>query len=258
MSRKILSTGVVVQGYRIEGVLGRGGFGITYLATELDSMSSVAIKEFFPKNYATRQNGNTIRSNAGDECRKIFGWGLRGFLEEAKVLARLNHPNVISVKKFFEVNGTAYFVMDYCDGKSLERQAEHLDHISPSVVFKVFDGVLSGLEHVHQFGIIHGDLKPANIFIKNTSDPVLLDFGSARHELIRNYFRQVSDGYSPPEQYAEKARLGSWTDIYGLGATFYKILTSNPPQMLMRELSETPLSLALNCSSKVMTSDFCG
>ena len=98
MSRKILHRGVVVQGYQIDRVLGQGGFGITYLATELANMSYVAIKEYFPKSFASRNTGNTIRPITGNENQRIFSIGLKGFLEEARVLARLDHPNVIKVK----------------------------------------------------------------------------------------------------------------------------------------------------------------
>jgi serine/threonine protein kinase len=229
MSRKILHRGAVVQGYQIERVLGQGGFGITYLATELGSMSSVAIKEYFPKSFASRNIGNTIRANPGNENQKIFAIGLNGFLEEAKVLARLDHPNVIKVRSIFKANGTAYFVMEYCEGESLHSPQDITNLKIQEIILKIFDGVLSGLEHVHQFGIIHGDIKPANIFLKKNQEPVLLDFGSARHELIGNFIQQVSDGYSPPELYVEKPRLGVWTDIYGVGATFYKILTGIKP-----------------------------
>ena len=229
MSRKILHRGVVVQGYQIDRVLGQGGFGITYLATELANMSFVAIKEYFPKSFASRNTGNTIRPITGNENQRVFSLGLKGFLEEARVLARLDHPNVIKVKSIFKANGTAYFVMEYCEGDSLQSHSDISNLTSQSTILKMFNGVLAGLEHVHQFGIIHGDIKPANIFLKQNLEPVLLDFGSARHELISNFFQQVSDGYSPPELYAEKAQLGAWTDIYGVGATFYKILTGSKP-----------------------------
>lgn len=229
MSRKILSRGVVVQGYQIENILGQGGFGITYLATELESKAFVAIKEYFPKNFASRNTGNTIRANNGSENERVFALGLKGFLEEAKVLARLDHPNVIKVKSIFKANGTAYFVMEYCEGNSLQNLSDISNLNSQATILKIFDGVLTGLEHVHQFEIIHGDIKPANIFLKKNQEPVLLDFGSARHQLISNFFQQVSDGYSPPELYVEKTRLGAWTDIYGVGATFYKIITGIKP-----------------------------
>ena len=124
MSRKILSRGVVVQGYQIENILGQGGFGITYLATELESKAFVAIKEYFPKNFASRNTGNTIRANNGSENERVFALGLKGFLEEAKVLARLDHPNVIKVKSIFKANGTAYFVMEYCEGNSQQNLSD--------------------------------------------------------------------------------------------------------------------------------------
>ncbi len=240
MSRKVLHRGVVVQGFQIEKILGQGGFGITYLATELESMSLVAIKEYFPKSFAARPTGNTISAIAGNENQRVFLLGLKGFLEEARVLARLDHPNVIKVKSFFKANGTAYLVMEYCEGESLQSRSEISNITSLSAILKIFDCVLAGLEHVHQFGIIHGDIKPANIFLKKNQEPVLLDFGSARHDLVSNLFQQVSDGYSPPELYEEKSRLGAWTDIYGVGATFYKLLTGiKPPSGNERIVQDT-------------------
>ena len=149
MSRKVLHRGVVVQGFQIEKILGQGGFGITYLATELESMSLVAIKEYFPKSFAARPTGNTISAIAGNENQRVFLLGLKGFLEEARVLARLDHPNVIKVKSFFKANGTAYLVMEYCEGESLQSRSEISNITSLSAILKIFDCVLAGGELAH-------------------------------------------------------------------------------------------------------------
>ena len=227
MSRKLLPKGSVLKGYRIEKIIGEGGFGVTYLALDSVQNNYVAIKEYFPKRYANRQIGNTIISNQSNDDQRVFKWGLKRFLDEAKALARLAHPNIIAVKKFFELNGTAYLVMDYCEGKPLDKYIEDGTSVSPLKIFQIYAALTNSLKHVHQHGIIHGDLKPSNIIIREDGTPVLLDFGSARQEMLRIAVGQVSDGYSPPEFYANSEKIGPWSDIYGLGATFYKIITGN-------------------------------
>lgn len=225
MSRKLLPTGTILNRYRIESILGEGGFGVTYLAMEPVQQSYVAIKEYFPKRFANRLNGNTIMPNRSNEDQRVFKWGLKRFLDEAKVLARLDHPNIIKVQKYFELHGTAYLVMDYCDGKSLDKFVDDGSDVSPRRIFEIYTALINALEHVHQHGIIHGDLKPSNVLVRFDGTPVLLDFGSARQEMLRMAVGQVSDGYSPPEFYETSGRVGPWSDIYGLAATFYKLIT---------------------------------
>ena len=225
MSRKLLPAGTVLKGYRIEKIIGEGGFGVTYLAFEPLLQTYVAIKEFFPKRYANRQSGSTIVPNGSIDDQRVFKWGLKRFLDEARALARLDHPNIIAVKKYFELHGTAYLVMDYCEGKALDKFVEDGVGVSPRKIFQIYVELTNSLEHVHQHGIIHADLKPSNILVRVDGTPVLLDFGSARQELLRIAVGQVSDGYSPPEFYANSEKVGPWSDIYGLAATFYKLIT---------------------------------
>lgn len=225
MSRKLLPSGTILNRYRIEKIIGEGGFGVTYLAMEPSSQIYVAIKEYFPKSFARRQIGNTIVPNRDAEEQRVFKWGLKRFLDEAKVLARLDHPSVIKVQKYFEMHGTAYLVMEYCDAKPLDKFVHDNSVISPLKLFQIYSLLLNALEHVHQHGIIHGDLKPSNVLVLNDGTPVLVDFGSARQEMLRLAVGQVSDGYSPPEFYGTSDNVGPWSDIYGLGATFYKLIT---------------------------------
>ena len=225
MSRKILTAGSILNRYRIESIIGAGGFGVTYLAMEPVQETYVAIKEYFPKRFANRKGGNTVVPNNSIEDQRIFKWGLKRFLDEAKVLARLDHPNIIKVQRYFELHGTAYLVMEYCDGKSLDNFVEDGSFASPRRVFQIYKSLIDALEHVHQQGIIHGDLKPSNILVRPDGTPVLLDFGSARQEMLRMVVGQVTDGYSPPEFYGTLDKIGPWSDIYGLAATFYRLIT---------------------------------
>ena len=225
MSRKILTSGSILDRYRIESIIGAGGFGVTYLAMEPVQESYVAIKEYFPKRFANRKGGNTVVPNNSIEDQRIFKWGLKRFLDEAKVLARLDHPNIIKVQRYFELHGTAYLVMEYCDGKSLDNFVGDGSLVSPRRVFQIYKSLIDALEHVHQQGVIHGDLKPSNILVRPDGTPVLLDFGSARQEMLRMVVGQVTDGYSPPEFYGTLDKIGPWSDIYGLAATFYRLIT---------------------------------
>lgn len=225
MSRKLLPAGTILNRYRIESIIGVGGFGVTYLALEPVHQSYVAIKEYFPKRFANRQSGNTIVPNRAIEDQRVFKWGLKRFLDEARVLARMDHPNIIKVQRYFEMHGTAYFVMDFCDGKPLDKYVDDGIGVSPRSIFQIYTYLTNALEYVHQNGIIHGDLKPSNVLVRADGTPVLLDFGSARQEMLRIVVGQVSDGYSPPEFYGTPEKIGPWSDIYGLGATFYKLIT---------------------------------
>lgn len=225
MSRKLLPAGTILNRYRIESIIGEGGFGVTYLAMEPVHQVYVAIKEYFPKRFANRQTGNTIAPNRTVEDQRVFRWGLKRFLDEAKVLARLDHPNIIKVQRYFEMHGTAYLVMEYCDGKPLDKFVDDGNGVSPRKIFQIYTSLINALEHVHKHGIIHGDLKPSNVLVRTDGTPVLLDFGSARQEMLRMAVGQVSDGYSPPEFYGTSDKVGPWSDIYGLGATFYKLIT---------------------------------
>jgi serine/threonine protein kinase len=224
-TRKLLPAGTILNRYRIESVIGEGGFGVTYMAMEPVQQSYVAIKEYFPKRFANRSGGSTIEPNRSTEDQRIFKWGLKRFVDEARVLARLDHPNIIKVQRYFELHGTAYLVMEYCDGKPLDRFVSDGSGVSPRRIFEIYVALINSLEHVHQQGIIHGDLKPSNVLVRSDGTPVLLDFGSARHEMLRIAVGQVSDGYSPPEFYGASGKIGPWSDIYGLAATFYRLIT---------------------------------
>jgi len=238
-----LPQGQMLSDYRIEGVLGQGGFGITYLATDTMLNRRVAVKEFYPRLFAVRDGTLTIRPSGSQEDRDTFKWGLERFLEEAQVLARFDEPNIIGIRRFFKANGTAYLVMDYCDGEPLDEVIKRKGPLSPTQIDEILYPLLDGLEKIHEANFLHRDIKPANIFIRGDGTPVLLDFGAARQEIgshSRSITNLATDGYAPFEQYSERGKQGPYTDIYGLCATLYRAVTGEKaPPATDRMLDDT-------------------
>ena len=230
---RALAPGQVLSDYRIGGILGQGGFGITYSAIDTSLDIKVAIKEYYPREYATRDGTLTIRAAGNNEDRETFKWGLSRFLEEAQMLARYKHPNIVAVRRFFKANGTAYLVMEYCDGESLDAIIKREGVLSKERLDRILFPLLDGLELIHGTNFLHRDIKPANIYIRTDGSPVLLDFGAARaatgHD-TRGVTTLIADGYSPIEQYSANGNQGPWTDIYSLGATLYRAVTGEKPQ----------------------------
>lgn len=227
-----LPKGYRLQEYRIERVLGFGGFGITYLAIDTNLDKTVAIKEYLPNDLALRADGAAVVPKA-TECREDFQWGLDRFLDEARALARFRHPNLVPVHRFFEANGSAYVVMEYEAG---ERLTEILRRTSQSVpedeALALLDGLLDGLAAVHRGGYLHRDIKPGNIIVRADGTPVLIDFGAARQALGQRsqaVTSIVTPGYAPLEQYTTSGHQGPWTDIYAAGAVAHQIVTGAPP-----------------------------
>jgi len=219
--------------FKLERVLGQGGFGITYLALDTNLMQHVAIKEYFPREFSSRDSTFTIHAVGNAEDKDTFSWGLKRFLAEARVLAQLSHPNIISIKRFFEAHGTAYLVMEYCDGKPLDEIIRDRGSLNESELNEILFPLLDGLEHVHGKAFLHRDVKPANIFIRRDGTPVLLDFGAAKHEMpsqSKSVTSLATAGYAPFEQYSTKGRQGAWSDIYGLAATIYRAISGVKPQ----------------------------
>lgn len=223
----------LVGDYRIDRILGAGGFGITYLAEELSLSRSVTIKEYFPSDFAARSDGSEAVPKS-QNCFSDYQWGLDRFIEEAQTLARFDHPNIVRVYRYFRANNTGYMVLHFEEGQSLKswlkglkrapRQKE-LDAIVPNL--------LEALELIHQADFLHRDIAPDNIIIRKSGEPVLIDFGSARGEIAshsKTVSALVKPGYSPYEQYAEtSSKQGPWTDIYALAATLYHAVTGKRP-----------------------------
>lgn len=227
-----LTPGFQLHWYEIKDILGQGGFGITYLAYDKNLDHEVAIKEYMPVDLATRETDNSVVSLSG-EMEERYRWGLGRFIEEARTLGQFKHPNIVRVRNVFEANNTAYMVMDYELGESLQEILSRRKVLDESDIETVIFPIVDGVKLVHAHGFIHRDIKPANIFIRVDGDPVLLDFGSARKamEETRNSITSIfSKGYAPIEQYSTKEEeQGPWTDIYALGATLFRAIAGVPP-----------------------------
>jgi serine/threonine protein kinase len=225
-----LPSGYALHEYRIESVLGAGGFGLTYLATDSNLSLKVALKEYLPSDFAARGEDSTVQPKS-QGATESFQWGLQRFMAEAKTLASFRHPNIVRVMRFFEANRTGYMVMEFVEGKPLP------DWIGPrrplpQQAFRVLiEPLLEGLEVIHKAGFLHRDIKPANIFMREDGSPVLLDFGSARELKGGNQelTAVVTPGYAPLEQYHTQGRQGAWSDLYALGGVMYWMLTGNKP-----------------------------
>ena len=259
-----LPINTLLQGgkYKIERVLGQGGFGITYLATQVMLDRKVCIKEFFFKDYCNRTAAGRVISST-DGNRDLVSRFLNRFLKEARTISRLDHPNIIRILDIFEENGTAYYVMEYIDGCSLEDKVNRQGALSENEAIGYIKQVGDALEYIHQNRINHLDVKPANVMIRrNDNKAILIDFG-----VSKQYDEQggqtsttpvgISYGYAPMEQYNPSgvSSFSSQTDIYSLGATLYKLVTGNIPPHAMEifnmGLSGLPLSLSSNMSSAI-------
>ncbi len=224
-----------LMNYRIEQVLGQGGFGITYLAHDEALDQKVALKEYFPNSLASRDSSSTRVLINSENDKELFVWGLERFLEETRILAKLSHPNIVRVLNFLEENQTGYMIMQFEEGDILQNWLQRFPDGRPSQkeIFSFLSPLLDALKLVHDNGIMHRDIKPDNIYMrKRDSSPVLLDFGAARSAIggkSQTLAAIVSAGYSPIEQYGDISGQGPWTDIYALGAVLYNIVTGTKP-----------------------------
>ena len=231
-----LPHGTRIDQYIIEGLLGRGGFGITYLVRDDDLNRDFALKEFFPEGLVRRE-GTSVQFMAGGTRESDYRWGLRKFYDEARLLAQFSHPNIISVRRVFQANNSAYMLLDFIKGGTLEHWLQQLD--SPPTQEEldlISTPLLSALELVHANRCWHLDISPDNIMIRAADGiPILLDFGASRLEL-KHHSQLVSamvfkSGYSAPEQYTSNAeRYGPWTDIYAFAATLHRAISGNRPK----------------------------
>ncbi len=246
--------------YLIGRVLGEGGFGITYLGWDLNLDMKVAIKEYYPAGFVTRENTvtTTVTPFSGDR-REAYLNGLDKFVGEAKSLAKFYAlPGVVSVKDFFKENGTGYIVMEYIEGITLKQYLQKEGGRLP--VYQVLEWVkplINSLSEMHERGIIHRDISPDNIMITRNGDIKLLDFGAAR-DISTDGGKSLSvllkPGYAPEEQYRTRGSQGPWTDVYALCATIYKAITGEtPPESMERvheETLEPPTKLGVSINAE--------
>jgi serine/threonine protein kinase len=240
----LIGSGRYIVG-RLVGKL--GGFGATYLAYDTRLLTVVAIKEYLPRDIATRDASTSRVRPHGKNELDVFRYGLARFIDEARILAKIDHPNVIRVRDYLEDNSTAYLVMDYCDGLTLSdyTKRQPTGRIEENIATAIILPILDGLASVHRLGYLHRDVKPQNIYLSIGNKPILLDFGAAR-QLYSGKTRSmtiiVSEGYAPIEQYQQSGYQGPWTDVYGASATLYTMLTGkSPPNATDRITSKTAL-----------------
>lgn len=230
----ILPTGYQLHWYKFKEVLGRGGFGITYLANDINLDQVVAIKEYFPKDIAVRHSGLSVQP-VSEKYKAEYYTGLQRFTEEARTISKVEHPNFVRVLSVFEANNSSYIVMRYEKGQSL-KCIRKTKKFSENEILNIVFPILDGLEILHNNNFIHRDIKPENLIIRDENNfPVLIDFGSARRahgDSDRNLTCLISPGYAPIEQYLSNGKddkQGAWTDIYGLSATLYYAITRIAP-----------------------------
>lgn len=234
MKRKYdgLPAGTVVDQYRIEHILGGGGFGIVYLATACEGNQRVVVKEYMPGKLARRLRGSTITPRREKDAER-FNRGRKLFIQEARTLATLKHPNIVNVTNFFQANGTVYMVMEFQRGENLQNYLRSRGgRRSERFLRTVFPPLLEALHFIHSRNILHLDIKPGNIHIRPGGKPLLLDFGAV-HEFPLGRHQQIchiiTPGYSPIEQYRHDGYIGPWTDIYAIGATMRSCIDGRSP-----------------------------
>jgi hypothetical protein len=233
-----LADGYQLQNYRIRKVLSRGGFSIVYLAHDENGVP-VAIKEYLPSTLALRNQGDALPAIA-EENLATFRYGMKCFFEEGRSLAGLSHTNLVRVLNFFRANETAYLVMRYEHGRTLQQHIrQHRGGIREDFIRRVFTLLLNGLREVHTNKLLHLDIKPANIYIRNDGSPLLIDFGAARQALTAEAMRlnpTHTPGFASPEHCRSRELLGPWSDIYSIGASMFSCLAAAAPQAAVQRL----------------------
>ena len=234
--------------YSIRSLLGQGGFGITYLAEEEASGRLVVIKENYPAEFSLRHSANYSVSPAGLNKKDEYEWALTAFLNEARTLTRLRHPNIVTALTVFKSLGTAYYVMDYIGGRPLHEVAPAPQQLTQEYMLSILRPLLQALQYLHSLPqpMLHRDIKPNNILIDTAGSPILIDFGTARCIMSTHTHTKVgTPGYSPPEQLSTSVTPGPWTDIYALGATCYYLLTGQTPPDYHNRIFGEPEGLRL-------------
>lgn len=244
-NQNMLQVGTILHGtYKIESYLASGGFGNTYLAKNIEFDETYAIKEFFVKGVCQRDGNSTTISVSNAENTNSFEQQREKFKKEARRLRSISNPHIVKVYDLFEENGTAYYVMDYVDGENLSARLKRTNApLAESEVRNYLNQILDGLEAIHNEGMFHLDIKPANIMVDSHNVVKLIDFGASKQQstvggATMSTGISYTNGYAPSEQMAQSYdKFGPWTDFYALGATMYKLLTNQDPPSVS-DLSE--------------------
>ena len=235
-----LQDGTALEGYRIQRLLATGGFSFVYLAHDAND-APVAIKEYLPSTLSIRINGE-MRASMPEADLTVFRLGMKCFFDEGRALANLLHPNVVRVLNFFRANDTVYLVMRYERGRTLQEHIRrHRGALEEGWIRKTFAQLLNGLREVHSNKLLHLDIKPANVYVRNDGTPLLIDFGAARQTLSAEGVTMpptYTPGFASPEQHTRRVQLGPWSDIYAVGATLFACLASAAPQSAEERLEK--------------------
>jgi len=240
--------------YVIGRTLGAGGFGITYIGYDLKMECRVAIKEFYMSGSVSRTRSLTVVPT-NEQAKVFFSKGRERFLIEAKVLAQfLNEPNIVNVREYFEENGTAYIVMEYLEGRDLRHYEEENGPQSFDTLLELLEPAMKALGKVHEKGLIHRDISPANLMLLNNGELKVLDFGTARLQSVlgeKSLSIMLKAGYAPEEQYRTHGEQGPWTDVYAMCATFYRLLTGQTPPSAIDRVYEDKLEPPSKLGAKI-------
>ncbi|MCX4312652.1 MAG: protein kinase [Clostridia bacterium] len=240
--------------YLVGKALGEGGFGITYLAWDLQQGIKVAVKEYFPSGYVNRVPGSNQVIINSKQNQAASNRGLKRFVEEARALAKIkNLAGVVNVRDFFSANGTAYIVMEFLDGVSLKKYLQRKGgKLGVDEILTIMRPVMESLTQVHKIGLIHRDISPDNILITKFNEIKLIDFGAAKYSNPdgKSLSIVLKQGFAPPEQYDTHGEQGPWTDVYALGVTIYFAITGTlPPEsirvMMGKESIRRPSELGI-------------
>jgi formylglycine-generating enzyme required for sulfatase activity len=236
-----LSPGSRVEDLIIDSVLGHGSFGITYLVHDETLGTQSALKEYLPRERARRAPDGSVRPISPGDA-EAFAEGMERFLHEGRLVAPLDHPNVVKVVRLIRDRETAYLQMPYYDGRPLNNLLRETGTFSDAEIGLLLSPLLDALRYIHAQGVTHRDIKPSNIYVTKTGEPILLDFGAARisaGEASAAHTAIGSEGYAAVEQASSRGRLGPWTDIYGLSATLYRLITGSVPVASVDRADET-------------------
>jgi len=257
-----LPVGTRLGEYELRSLLGVGGFGIVYLAFDHALEREVAIKEYMPASLAGRTETMFVSLRSSSDA-ETFALGLKSFVNEAKLLARFDHPSLLKVHRFWEANGTAYMAMPVMRGRTM-KEVRHGLAVAPDENWlrALLGPLLGAIERLHSEGVYHRDIAPDNIQIEPDGRPVLLDFGAARRVIsdkTQTITAILKPAYAPIEQYADSAALkqGPWTDIYALGATLHYMLLGHPPppattRAVIEEASALTVDACPGCSDEFL------